>query len=123
MKYCSECQLEFSDEIIFCPNCNANLILTDEDEQNKDSIFIEEDYELVYSCSDMLVAEMIKTNLESAGITTYVLSQFDKNFPVIGDFSIIKILVEKENSEFAKEFIESLSAAKDSKTEEDGNDL
>ena len=49
---------------------------------------------------------MLKDNLEGAGIPVTVLSQKDRNFPAPGDFSVIKLLVHKEDVHNALNFIE-----------------
>ncbi|MCH8326419.1 MAG: hypothetical protein IIB83_07660 [Bacteroidetes bacterium] len=48
---------------------------------------------------------MLKDNLTSAGIDAIIFSQRDRNFPTPGDMSIISLLVKKEQSEEAANFI------------------
>ena len=46
--------------------------------------------------------------IESAGMETTVISQKDRNFPVPGDLSPIKLLVKKSDLQPALNFIEDL---------------
>ncbi len=47
-----------------------------------------------------------KNNLEGAGIKAVVLSQKDRNYPAPGDFSVVKLLVRKEDVQDAVAFIQ-----------------
>ena len=63
--------------------------------------------------------EMIKDNLESAGIIAAVLSQKDRNFPTYGGLSVVKLLVHKEDVPDALNFIQKI---KSEKTEEENDE-
>ncbi|MBA4251260.1 MAG: hypothetical protein C0425_08300 [Chlorobiaceae bacterium] len=77
----------------------------DGDNENEES----NDWELIYSCSEFYEAQMIKANLEGAGIETLILSQKDSSYPVVGSLSVIKIFVKKKDVPSANEFINSLT--------------
>jgi hypothetical protein len=66
----------------------------------------EEDWVLVYKTGDEVEIEMIRANLESAGLEVNVLSQKDHNFPAPGDLSIVKLSVRKANVQEALNFIQ-----------------
>jgi len=62
---------------------------------------------------------MLKNNLDGAGITSTILSQKDRNFPAVGDFSIIKLMVRKEDVPSALDFIEKIRSENQSDSDED----
>lgn len=68
-----------------------------------------EDWVVIYKTDHEYKAEMLKDNLESAGIETNILSQKDHNFPAPGNFSVIKILVKKQDVDSALTFIEEMN--------------
>ncbi|MEN8193256.1 MAG: DUF2007 domain-containing protein [Bacteroidota bacterium] len=95
---CPKCEYEYVDGLTVCPDCNSELISQEEFEGN---LIHPDDWVIVYSCAEDLEANMLKTNLESAGIETLILNQNDHNFPVIGDLSVIKVLVKKTDAQDA----------------------
>ena len=68
-----------------------------------------EDWVIVYKTDQEYKAETLKGNLESAGIEVSVLSQSDHNFPVIGNLSVVKVLVKKKDEEAALDFINEIN--------------
>ena len=103
---CPKCESEYIEGISICPDCIIDLIPVEEFEGN---LVHPEDWIIVYTCGDNIEAEMIKANLEGAGIDSLILSQKDKNFPAPGDFSVVKLLVRKKDADEAKAFIDDIN--------------
>ncbi len=61
---------------------------------------------MIYTCSELYEAQIIKANLEGAGIPTFILSEKDSNFPAVGDLAIIKLFVKNEDAKFASDYIQ-----------------
>ena len=95
---CPKCEYEYVAGITTCPDCGEDLISSSEFEG---SLVHPEDWIIVFTCSESFEADGIKNSLESADIETLILSQKDSSFPMIGDLSVIKILVKKSDSEDA----------------------
>jgi len=57
--------------------------------------------------------------MEGAEIHATVLSQKDRNFPAPGDFSVVKLLVQKEDVHNALNFIEQIIGKAPEQEEED----
>lgn len=104
MPVCPNCEYEYVEGITFCPDCGSAL-LADKD-YIKPEDWSEENWEIVYTSSQDFEVEMIKNNLEGAGIKAVVLSQKDRNYPAPGDFSVVKLLVRKEDVQDAVAFIQ-----------------
>ncbi len=117
MPVCPNCDYEYVDGVTFCPDCGIPLV--DDKLITKPEDWTEENWEVVYTSDLDYEVEMIKDNLESAGITSAILSQKDRNFPTPGDFSVIKLLVHKEDVADALNFIQKI---KSEKTEEDSDE-
>jgi len=103
---CPKCEIEYVDGIIICHDCNTALVTVENFEGN---LTHPEDYVIVYTVGQKYKAEMYKANLEGADINTLILGQQDQNFPAPGDFSIIKILVKKEDAKTALQIIEDIN--------------
>ncbi|MCK5086943.1 MAG: DUF2007 domain-containing protein [Melioribacteraceae bacterium] len=103
---CPKCESEYIENISICPDCNIDLIPVEEFEGN---LVHHADWIIIYTCGDNIEAEMIKANLEGAGIESLILSQKDKNFPAPGDFSVVKLLVQKKDADEAKAFIDDIN--------------
>ncbi len=106
MPVCPNCNYEYIEGVTICPDCNVKLV--DEKELKDYEKLNEKDWVLVYTSFDELDVEMIKDNLESAGIEVTVFSQKDRSFPVPGDLSPIKLLVRKSDLQSSLNFIEDL---------------
>ena len=115
MPFCPNCNYEYVEGITVCPDCGVSLV----DEISKPEEWNEEDWEVVYTSSKEYEVEMLKNNLDGAGITSTILSQKDRNFPAVGDFAIIKLMVRKEDIPSALEFIEKIRSENQSDSDED----
>jgi len=117
MPVCPNCKYEYIEGIVICPDCNTPLV--DVLELNNFGELTEEDWALVYTSFSVIDVEMLKENLESAGISASILSQKDSSFPVPGDLSKVKLFVKKADVSEALEFIQSIKS-KSSDSEQDG---
>ena len=106
MPICPNCGYEYIAGITYCRDCGVPLV--DENYYVKPENWSEENWEVVYTSSQEFEVEMLKDNLEGAGIPAAILSQKDRNFPAPGDFSIVKLLVHKEDVQSALNFIEQI---------------
>jgi len=116
MPICPNCKYEYIEGIAICPDCNTPLV--DELELNKFDELSEDDWALVYTSFSVIDVDMLKENLESAGISASILSQKDSSFPVPGDLSKVKLFVKKADVSEALEFIQTVK----SKSLESGED-
>lgn len=108
MPVCPNCNYEYVEGIVICPDCNTPLV--DASELKKYPELSEEDWVLVYTSFNLIEVDMLKENLESAGIGATVLSQKDSSFPAPGDLSIVKLMVKKSDVQFALEFIQEVKS-------------
>jgi hypothetical protein len=116
MPICPNCEYEYVEGVKVCPDCGNPLI--DEEDFNEHMIN-PEDWEVVYTASEEYEADMLKANLEGAGIETAILPKKDRNFPAVGDFSVIKIMVKKEDAQTANQIISDINLRKDETDEEE----
>jgi hypothetical protein len=111
MPICPSCNYEYVEGITICPDCNTRVVK--KKDLPKWEELSEEDWVLVYKTGDEVEVEMIRANLESAGLEVNVLSQKDHNFPAPGDLSIIKLSVRKANVQEALNFIQDTKQRQD----------
>ena len=111
MPFCPSCDYEYVEGVTICPDCGTRLV--DEAYFDKPEDWTEENWEVVFTSGKDYEVEMLKDNLESAGITSTILSQKDHNFPAPGNFSIIKLLVRKEDISSALDFIQKINRQND----------
>jgi len=116
MPVCPNCEYEYIKGIVICPDCNTPLV--NSIELNKYPELSEEDWVLVYTSFSEIDVDMLKENLESAGIAASVLSQKDSSFPAPGDLSVVKLMVKKSDVQSALEFIQEVKTT-ESDSEED----
>lgn len=116
MPVCPKCNYEYVEGILICPDCKSNLVDASELYQNED--LTEDDWVLIYSSFNEIEVEMIKDNLESAGISASILSQRDSSFPAPGNLSVVKLMVKKSDVPEALDFIQEVKKnANDDETE------
>ncbi|MFH0736685.1 MAG: DUF2007 domain-containing protein [bacterium] len=112
---CPNCEYEYVDGIQICPDCDTQLIPLKEYEGN---LVNPKDWIIVYTCSEVYEAEMLKANLESAEVESLIWSQKDSSFPALGDLSVVKILVKKKDIENALEIIDDINSKQSDLEEE-----
>jgi len=106
MPICPNCDYEYIDGMTICPDCGE--VLVDEKYFIKPEEWTEKNWEVVFTSNYEYEAEMMKNNLEGAGIPSAVLSQADRNFPALGDLSIVKLLVHKSDVQAALNYIKQI---------------
>ncbi|MEI7812499.1 MAG: DUF2007 domain-containing protein [Ignavibacteria bacterium] len=106
---CPNCESEYQEGITECPDCALELVANKEFREN---LTTEEDYTVIYTCSEEYVAEMLKANLGGAGIQALIIVKKDRNFPAVGDFAVIDIMVKKDDAETADEIIKDINSDK-----------
>lgn len=103
---CPKCEAEYVKGITVCPDCGVELI---PEEKYEGHLVHPSDWITIYTTDASFEADMLKANLEGAGIETLVLSQKDQNFPVTGNLAVIKVMVKKENMEAALEILNDIN--------------
>jgi hypothetical protein len=116
MLVCPNCEYEFEEGVTVCPDCGYELIDEKEFEEHMTN---PEDWEVVYACSEEYKAEMVKSNLEGGGIKSIIIPQNDRNFPTIGDLSIVKLVVKKTDLESARQIIADINSTKSEEESEE----
>jgi len=106
---CPKCEYQYVDLMTECPDCKEDLIPVKDFEGNLTN---PEDYVVVYTTDVMYEVEMLKANLEGADIFAKILTQKDSSFPIPGNFSLIRLLVLKENAHTAVEIINDINSNK-----------
>lgn len=117
MPVCPNCEYEYVEGVTFCPDCKVALV--DESLITKPEDWTEENWEVVYTSNQDYDVEMLKDNLETAGITAAILSQKDRNFPAPGDLTLVKLLVKKEDLQDALNFIQSVKSEEGKENSDD----
>ncbi len=107
MPICPNCEYEYEEGVTTCPDCGHELVTNSDFEEG---LVNPEDWEIIFTCSEEYEAEMLKANLDGAGISSLIIPQKDRNFPSVGDFSIIKLVVKKSDLESAKQIINDINA-------------
>lgn len=103
---CPKCEMEYIEGIQLCADCGERLIPLEEFEGH---LVHPSDYCIVYTCAEPVEAEMLKANLEGAEIESIIWSQRDRNFPASGEFSVVKLLVKKDDAPDALQIINDIN--------------
>lgn len=103
MKICPNCGAEYENSVQVCSDCNVTLIIKSEYENLTMQY---SDWKEVFASPHLYEAEMVKTNLESAGIDAVIFDQKDSSFPLGGELGEIKVLVPQDKVEEALLIIE-----------------
>lgn len=91
---CSDCAVEHSGRLF----CNQD-----------EHIKISENWAVVFTTNLEYEAEMVKANLEGAGIPCLVFSQRDHAYGVtIGNMAVVNVMVQKENLQEATEYLKNI---------------
>ncbi len=104
---CPKCEYEYVKGIEVCADCGMPLVPVEDFEKH---LVGPSDFKIVYTTDAQYEAEMLKANLDGAGIETQILGQKDRNLPGAGDLSIIKVLVRKKDVESALAIIEDINS-------------
>jgi hypothetical protein len=112
---CPTCGSEYENGVTICADCGIALV----DKSELPVEYNEDDWSVVYTSGQEYEIDMLKDNLDGAGIASMVLDQKDRNFPAPGDFSVIKLLVKKEDASAAMEFIEKYNMEQNTGDEEE----
>ncbi|MBI2419467.1 MAG: DUF2007 domain-containing protein [Ignavibacteriales bacterium] len=104
MPFCPNCKTEFIGGVDECSDCHIKLT----DKLTEEAHFLPDAFELVYCCSDVIEAEMLQGNFESAGIDSYILNQQDRSYPGSNNTGLVKIFVKKQHAADAMEFLKAL---------------
>lgn len=93
---CEICNNEITEIASICPICCAELEI-----ENEDS----EEWLNFYTTNNIIEAEMLKSQLLSAGYPVEILSQFDSmRMLTVGELSIIKLFTPKPYFEEVRSF-------------------
>ncbi len=104
MPFCPKCKSEYISGITICADCDIELV----EELLEDEHFPSEFYSLIYTTGNSIEAVMLKDNLDSAGITAYILNQQDRNYQGTNNINLIKVYVASSDASDALEYVESL---------------
>ena len=74
---CPNCEYEYTETVKSCPDCGSSLITAEDFEGN---LVHHSDWLVAWNCANNIEAEMMKTNLESAGLESLT--------PVAGRFNV-----------------------------------
>lgn len=114
MPICPNCEYEYVEGISQCPECGTELISKDEFEEN---LVTPEDWDIVYTTSNEYEADMLKANLDGAGIEALIVPKKDRNFPAVGDLAVIQLMVRKEDKTEAAQIIADINSNKEDQSE------
>ncbi len=115
MKVCPNCGFEYEDFSEVCSDCGVKLVDKMELEEIEKAY---KNWKEVYSTPQLYEAEMVKTNLETAGIESLILEQKDTSFPLGGELGEIKVLVPEYQLQEALTIIEKLKSGEANQEEE-----
>jgi hypothetical protein len=116
MPFCPECKSEYEEGISKCSDCGIDLVPQLEEVQEQVH-FPDENYTLVYISTQIIDVDMVKANLDGAGIESFILNQSDSN-NLDATRMNAKLFVKTKDAEDALSFIKNLNEQPDI-TEED----
>ncbi len=99
---CPKCKTEYPDDVKTCATCNVPLVPSLENPES-------EDWTIVYTTDAEYKADMLKANLEGAGIETLIIKQKDTSFPAVGNLAVVKVIVPASKSQDALAIIEDIN--------------
>ncbi len=108
---CPKCKAEYVDGIKICTDCNIELISANEFTDYDDLNVSLSDWKEVFKTSDFIEAEMVKSNLTSAGIDAVIFSKEDRmrlNLSYVGS-APIKIFVKENDVETALDILNDIN--------------
>ena len=114
MPYCPECKSEYEEGILKCSDCGTELVPQLEEEVH----FPDGKYTLVYVSTQIIDVDMVKANLDGAGIESFILNQSDSN-NLDATRMNAKLFVKAEDAEDALSFIKNLNEQPDIIEEEE----
>lgn len=112
---CPKCEYEYVEGITKCADCGEDLITSQDFEGH---LVHHSDWVVIYHTSENYEAEMLRANLEGAGVETQILQQKDRSYPAVGDLAVVKILVKKSDAESAKTIIDDINSSEGNSGEE-----
>lgn len=107
---CPKCEYDYIEGVTVCSDCGTPLIPVEEFEGH---LVHPSDWVIIFSTSENYEAEMLKANLEGAGIEALILGQKDRSYPAVGDLAVVKLLVKKDNIADAMEIVEDINRGQD----------
>lgn len=117
MPFCPECKSEYIDGITVCSDCGSQLVAYLEEEIH----FSSDSFSCVFKSDSIIEIEMLKTNLESAGIHAYILNTTDRSYPSSNIRGQIMVFVQKADYPDAEEFLKSLALTQNILPENEGD--
>ncbi len=106
---CPKCECEYLDRVKICADCGTELISVEQFEGN---LIHPKDWVIIHSGSDIIEAEMLKANLEGAGIESIIYSQKDRSILYLGEVSPVKLFVKKREADEAILIINDINSTK-----------
>lgn len=103
---CPNCEYEYIEGVTICPDCGSELIPKEEFDGK---LVHPSDWVVIFTTGTLYEAEMLKSNLEGAGIESLILSQKDSCYPAVGDLAIVKLLVKKDDTDEAQSIIKDIN--------------
>jgi len=108
MPFCPECKSEYEEGILKCSDCGTTLVAQLDEEVH----FPDGKYTLVYVSTQIIDVDMVKANLDGAGIESYILNQSDSNNFDANTMNA-KLFVKAEDAKDALTFIQNLNEQPD----------
>ncbi len=98
MAVCPKCMYEYVEGVTVCPDCDAELV------DSIEEVSLSE-LTCVFECGEVYVAEMVKANLESGGISAFIMNKKDSSYVAMGNLSVVRLYVRSEDAEAAQQYI------------------